>query len=101
MYVAEGLAQTCYLGYRDMPSGLGPEEMRFPSQGAQKWYPIYTDWISSHSRGVPPGVFKEPKVQPDENKRDYRNQRNSYLLRPEVFVPLTKVHIALTLRCAI
>ena len=87
LWVAEGLAQTCYLSYADQTSGLGPEEMLFTSQSS-KWYPEFQKWQNGGMvRGeFPPGVHKDEDLKPvkDSQKRDYTNRRNTYLLRPEV-----------------
>lgn len=88
LWVAEGLAQTCYISYRDQASGLGPEEMQFSDQG-KRWYPIYQEWLDNGGimRGeLPPGVHKDADLKPvtDSGARDYSNRKGSYLLRPEV-----------------
>ncbi|KAG8887664.1 hypothetical protein FRB98_009226 [Tulasnella sp. 332] len=83
LWIAEGLANTCYLSYMDQKSGLGPDEMQF-WMNSEKWYPKYKDWARWARAGdLPPGVVREPKVEKSTSKRDYANRKNTYLLRPE------------------
>ncbi|KAH8832926.1 glycoside hydrolase family 47 protein [Flagelloscypha sp. PMI_526] len=97
MWVANGLAETCYITYADMPSGLGPDEMIFQTHYADKsknpvlWFQALQSWKSSGARGIPPGVgTKKPVVYSlDEVRsglgrgRDYSIRKTAYLLRPE------------------
>ncbi|KAL1752167.1 glycoside hydrolase family 47 protein [Schizophyllum commune] len=64
MWAAEGLTETCWATYADMPSGLGPDGV-----------------------GVPPGARPVEPIPADVENRaqalDYRVRSNSWLLRPE------------------
>ncbi|KAG9017491.1 hypothetical protein FRB90_001084 [Tulasnella sp. 427] len=88
LWIADGLTQTCYISYADQASGLGPEEMQFV-RTSTPWYPQYKIWKKTSAarlRGaVPPGVKlpKDLKAERLAPKRDYRNRRDAYLLRPE------------------
>ncbi|TRM60794.1 glycoside hydrolase family 47 protein [Schizophyllum amplum] len=97
LWAAQGLAQTCWLSYADMPTGLGPDEMLFytnmPEQGAwgggwfapktaaggarpmtrtgggTLWVDALRSWKRSGARGVPPGVGdKTPVVYSKEDR---------------------------------
>ncbi|KIO32175.1 glycoside hydrolase family 47 protein, partial [Tulasnella calospora MUT 4182] len=88
LWIADGLTQTCYISYADQTSGLGPEEMQFV-RTSTLWYPQYKIWKKSsaarQSGAVPPGVKLAKDLRPEKSgpKRDYRNRRDAYLLRPE------------------
>ncbi|KAG8997169.1 hypothetical protein FRB93_000455 [Tulasnella sp. JGI-2019a] len=87
LWIAEGLANTCYLTYMDQRSSLGPDEMQF-WMNSEKWYPKYKKWLKSSSArrasgNLPPGVVKEPRVEKQLSRRDYSNRKHTYLLRPE------------------
>ncbi|KAL0955277.1 hypothetical protein HGRIS_004167 [Hohenbuehelia grisea] len=101
MWVAEGLAQTCYTSYADQPTGLGPEEMLFLSPGKDAdqgtlWIDVLERWRLSAPRTLPPGVGdKVPVVVTDEQRRqgsskfrDYALKKPGYLLRPETIESL-------------
>ncbi|KAL1715531.1 glycoside hydrolase family 47 protein [Schizophyllum commune] len=64
MWAAEGLTETCWATYADMPSGLGGDGV-----------------------GVPPGARRVEAIPADADNRaqalDYRVRSNSWLLRPE------------------
>lgn len=89
LWIADGLTQTCYISYADQISGLGPEEMQF-SRKSTLWYPQYKIWKKSgaarQNGALPPGVKLPKDLKPEKEgpKRDYRNRRDAYLLRPEV-----------------
>ncbi|KAE9399903.1 glycoside hydrolase family 47 protein [Gymnopus androsaceus JB14] len=111
MWAAEGLAQTCWLSYADMPTGLGPDEMLVYAQGDTRWgetldgfkdgggYPwmdAITKWKGSGARGAPPGVGdKTPVIYTETERlrgsgraRDYTIKKPGYLLRPETLESL-------------
>ena len=104
IWVASGLAQTCWLTYMDQATGLGPDEMSF-DPSSTKWIHAYREWEKMADTGTsglqrpdfPPGVGGEPMFISDSAKRDYTNKRTEYLLRPEVcgFFILT-IHLRLT-----
>ncbi|KZV97787.1 seven-hairpin glycosidase [Exidia glandulosa HHB12029] len=88
LWVAEGLAHSCWLMYADQPSGLGPELAGFDWWRADaregKWIKAVEEWRRVGSPGgKPPGVGDlAPPVKPGEAK-DYNIRVGSYLLRPE------------------
>lgn len=88
LWIADGLTQTCYISYADQTSGLGPEEMQFDRKSTL-WYPQYKIWKKSSAArqngALPPGVKLAKDLKPEKfgPKRDYRNRRDAYLLRPE------------------
>lgn len=107
MWAAEGLAQTCWLSYADMPTGLGPDEMLmhtagddrwgktvdgFKDGGGYLWMDAIEKWKASGARGAPPGVGdKTPVIYTETERlrgsgraRDYSIRKSGYLLRPEV-----------------
>lgn len=96
MWAAEGIAQSCYLSYRDMPSGLGPDEMLMYTEKdgtVYPWLDALDKWYTSGGRrGPPPGVDdKKPVVYKERDRllgsgrgRDYALKKTGYLLRPEV-----------------
>ncbi|KAL0565646.1 hypothetical protein V5O48_016374 [Marasmius crinis-equi] len=98
MWVADGLAQTCYLSYADMVTGLGPDEMQFrtTSREGYRWMDAVEKWRKSGSRGVPPGVgdkrpvrlTSQQRLRGDIKTRDYALKKNTYLLRPETLESL-------------
>ncbi|TCD69473.1 hypothetical protein EIP91_007599 [Steccherinum ochraceum] len=106
LWAAEGLANTCWILYREQEAGLGPDEVEFhntqfkyddgnPSVGyvkekrrkregllAGRWMEHVKEWESAgRPGGVPPGV-KDPKPVM-KGLRDYANKRREYFLRPE------------------
>jgi mannosyl-oligosaccharide alpha-1,2-mannosidase len=90
-WVAEGLANTCWLTYHDSKTGLGPDEVYFSSSGAVKWVDALKTW---NGEGVPPGIG-DGKQQP-ANQRDYTLRNSKYLLRPEVcisFLVFSRMHL--------
>ena len=93
LWMAEGLAETCYLTYADQASGLGPDEMYMTSQST-KWIDEYRKWESSGAsdKGTyPPGVKGvDLVVVKDSHQREYSNKTPNYLLRPEV-TPLISI----------
>jgi hypothetical protein len=101
MWAAEGLAETCYRTYADMPSGLGPDEMLFAETGSSPWMKTLKKWKSSGARGAPPGTAPVKSViySPEErllgaargHRRDYSMYSTKYMLRPEVCI-LTLLH---------
>lgn len=98
LWVADGVAQTCWLTYADQPTGLGPDEVVMSTSLTSEngkgylWIDALEKWKASGSRGVPPGVAdKKPVVYSERERltgsgrgRDYTMKRNAYLLRPEV-----------------
>lgn len=91
LWVARGLAQTCYLTYVDQPTGLGPDSMHMNSDG--KWMDHLARWESQGRPGnVPPGVAEIlPQKDGDQDYTVYAP--GNYLLRPEVrsFRPLSVI----------
>ncbi|KAG8897773.1 hypothetical protein FRB99_007932 [Tulasnella sp. 403] len=88
LWIAEGLATTCWLSYADQTTGLGPEEMLFTTS-SPKWYPEYTKWQNANKAtrsALPPGVHTNPPPVKEFLQREYTNRRDAYLLRPEVCV---------------
>ncbi|KAH8103862.1 glycoside hydrolase [Cristinia sonorae] len=110
LWAAEGLANTCWVLYRDHVSGLGPDEVEFHDTNFKfgfvdpegdesvgyvpetrrnrlglkqgKWVDHVKEWDrAGRPGGGPPGV-KDPKPMVDGLK-DYANTRHEYLLRPE------------------
>ncbi|KAJ6607001.1 glycoside hydrolase [Mycena sp. CBHHK59/15] len=76
-WVAEGIATTCWMTYADQASGLGPDEMHMtrppaPYSGG-KWTTVLADWEAAG----------RPAPTLDDNTRDYRADKTTYLLRPE------------------
>lgn len=112
MWAAEGLAETCYMTYADMPSGLGPDEVLFKTAnsksygmqpdgswavgGGERWMDAVDLW-KIKGRGPVPGTGdKEKKVYTEKERltgsgsgRDYAVKKSAYLLRPEVCLTLT------------
>ncbi|GAW05975.1 glycoside hydrolase family 47 protein [Lentinula edodes] len=111
MWAAEGLAQTCWLSYADMPTGLGPDEMvmhtagddrwgktvdGFKDGGGYLWMDAIEKWKASGARGAPPGVGdKTPVIYTETERlrgsgraRDYSIRKSGYLLRPETLESL-------------
>lgn len=80
-WVAEGLAYTCYISYRDQQSNLGPEILGMVT--GKRWIDDVTAWKASGRVGNPPGL-SEPPAEKDKTKRDYSNWDSKYMLRPEV-----------------
>ena len=90
--VARGIAQTCYLTYADMPSGLGADEVMMEPYVEGRFE--LGRWlnrvdISQRANGKSssiPGVTRlAPPLKPTEREaRDYVLKMPVYLLRPEV-----------------
>jgi len=109
LWAAEGLANTCWVLYKDHISGLGPDEVEFHSkfkfgvvdedgevsvgyvpEGRRKregllrgqWMEHVEEWErAGKPTRLPPGV-KDPKPVLN-GRRDYANRRHEYFLRPE------------------
>ncbi|KJA15404.1 glycoside hydrolase family 47 protein [Hypholoma sublateritium FD-334 SS-4] len=79
-WVAEGLAYTCYISYRDQKTNLGPEILGMVT--GKRWMDEVTAWKASGRVGNPPGL-SEPPAEKDKAKRDYSNWDSKYMLRPE------------------
>ncbi|KIK61619.1 glycoside hydrolase family 47 protein [Collybiopsis luxurians FD-317 M1] len=111
LWAAEGLAQTCWLSYADMPTGLGPDEMTMHTVGDDRWgetvdgfkegagylwIEAIDKWKRSGARGAPPGVGDKTPVIYSETERlrgtgrarDYALKKPAYLLRPETLESL-------------
>lgn len=91
-FVAEGIAETCWILYADQVSGVGPEEVRFEPYGgnddhqAGKWVNHFEKWKSDGRRTPwPPGVGPaKPVVGPTGTvNRDYYYNNDGWYLRPE------------------
>ncbi|KAK0467187.1 glycoside hydrolase family 47 protein [Desarmillaria tabescens] len=102
MWAAEGLAQTCWLTYADMRTGLGPDETHMRASvhsvlgEGHLWMDSMDRWKQSGARGIPPGVGDKPPVIYTEQQRlrggpggrDYAIKKPGYLLRPETIESL-------------
>lgn len=112
MWVAEGLAYSCWLMYAEGPYGLAPEEVMFErfDQGRlkpggewipmtegqdlrqdEKWFDAFERWQVEGSRNKPPGIpiddtwnVAQPLPNAASDRKDYFNLKEKYLLRPEV-----------------
>lgn len=114
MWVAEGLAYSCWLMYAEGPYGLAPEEVMFEqldhgrlrfdgvwtpktegegqeSRKDEKWYEAFEKWQVAGSRNKPPGIpiddtwnVAQPLPNAASDRKDYFNLKEKYLLRPEV-----------------
>ncbi|KAH7107963.1 seven-hairpin glycosidase [Auriculariales sp. MPI-PUGE-AT-0066] len=87
LWVAEGLAHSCYLMYADQASGLAPElavMQGWPDDWRKgKWLPHVEEWRRIGSPGgKPPGVGNLAAPW-KSGTRDYDIRVNSYLSRPE------------------
>ncbi|KAL1692193.1 glycoside hydrolase family 47 protein [Schizophyllum commune] len=103
MWAAEGLTETCWATYADMPSGLGPDgvgvvsvrsfvEWRGLGTGGgppTPWLVAVDKWERSGRPGgdKPPGARPVEPIPADVENRaqalDYKVRSNSWLLRPE------------------
>ncbi|KAF5355355.1 hypothetical protein D9758_006099 [Tetrapyrgos nigripes] len=99
LWAAEGIAETCWLTYADMPTGLGPDEVTMYTEKRSEgylWMDAMERWRASGSRGIPPGTGdKDPVVYTEQERlrggnrrRDYAIRRKKYLLRPETLESL-------------
>jgi mannosyl-oligosaccharide alpha-1,2-mannosidase len=87
-WAAQGIATTCWLTYADQASGLGPDEMTMTHPPMPytngKWTKHLAQWeADGRPGGVPPGLGN-PKPEKSDATRDYRADKSTYLLRPEV-----------------
>ena len=91
MAAAEGLATTCWLLYKEMPSGLGAEVTAMDPKSTL-WIDALEKWRQDGMQGPLPAL-NEKKVTPytqSEYDRtpttpwDYAVRRTDYFLRPEV-----------------
>lgn len=90
-WAAEGIATTCWLTYADQASGLGPDEMSMTrpvgSWTTGKWTTLLEEWeAAGRPGGVPPGLGRTSKPEHTAAARDYRADKTTYLLRPEVHI---------------
>ncbi|KAJ7289221.1 glycoside hydrolase family 47 protein [Mycena rebaudengoi] len=93
LWAAAGLAETCYMLYADMHTGLGPELVVM--HDGRRWIEAVDEWragmkglASFKSRPLPPGVGEGTKPVVDVEVgsgqgRDYSIRNSVYLLRPE------------------
>ncbi|KAI0730937.1 seven-hairpin glycosidase [Earliella scabrosa] len=90
MAAAEGLATTCWLLYKEMPSGLGAEATAMDPKSTL-WIDALEKWRQDGMQGPLPAL-NEKKVTPytrNEYDRtpttpwDYAVRRTDYFLRPE------------------
>jgi len=85
MWVAEGIAYTCWMSYADQATGLGPDEMkmdRWADDKQGRWMTHVERWEKEgRPGGVPPGLREVPPEKSE--KWDYHHQKTTYLLRPE------------------
>lgn len=88
-WAARGLAETCWVTYADMRSGLGPDEVAMAATGpageeGARWVDALAQWQRHGAAGtLPPGVG-EARAERDRSRRDYTLRKAAYLLRPEV-----------------
>jgi hypothetical protein len=120
LWAAEGLAHTCWVTYADMPTGLGPDEVRFRSpfhgteekaeherweKGEYKWTLALERWEEGGRKGKPPGTGQAGPVPvgATEEEREWTMVpgKEQYLLRPEVGFSPVHLHMAseLTFLC--
>jgi mannosyl-oligosaccharide alpha-1,2-mannosidase len=93
LWVAEGLAHTCWLTYADFGTGLGPDEVWFGAPvdekgevgpGGALWVDALAKWKEEGAVGQPPGTGQAPPKK-EFNEREYWVRSSNYLLRPEVY----------------
>jgi mannosyl-oligosaccharide alpha-1,2-mannosidase len=109
-YVAEGLANTCYILYADSLTGLGPEEVQFqPYNGvdnyeSSRWIHHLQKWEKRTSRksSKPPGLqtpVPYRRDNADSRHKDYYYTELSWLCRPQardhiyIFQPTNLLHL--------
>ena len=63
LWAAEGLAQTCWLTYADMPTGLGPDEMIFHTSMPEEGAGIGGGWFAPKTAGGSGSGSHRPKTQ--------------------------------------
>ncbi|KAL1700218.1 glycoside hydrolase family 47 protein [Schizophyllum commune] len=63
LWAAEGLAQTCWLTYADMPTGLGPDEMIFYTSMPEEGAGIGGGWFAPKTAGGSGSGSNRPKTQ--------------------------------------
>jgi len=91
---ALGLAESCWLLYKDTKTGLGPEDVLFDpfkpgDMQSGRFIEHYDAWVAAGRRGAGPIGFNPPP-KPMESRlylaqhRDYSVQHREYNLRPEV-----------------
>jgi hypothetical protein len=91
MWVAEGLAHSCWVMYADQASGLGPELAimdTWPGDWRDgRWMKHVEEWQrAGKPGGKPPGVKDLAPPVKDGERRDYRLRVATYLSRPEVCI---------------
>jgi len=108
-YVAEGLANTCYILYADSLTGLGPEEVRFQSYKgiddyeSGRWIHHLQEWEKrSRKSSKPPGLqtpVPQRRDNADSRHKDYYYTDRLWLCRPEarghkyIFQPTNLLHL--------
>lgn len=92
-FVAEGLAETCWVLYADQATGLGPEEVRFTPYGGEddyqsgRWIHHLKDWeLGGRKTPWPPGVgpAQPSSGPPGATSKEYSYNNGAWYLRPEV-----------------
>jgi mannosyl-oligosaccharide alpha-1,2-mannosidase len=92
--VTHGLAESCWLTYKDSKSGLGPEDVLFDpfeprDMNSGLFIPHYDAWVAAGRKGAGPVGF-DPLPTPMANRfflakyRDYSVKLPEHRLRPEV-----------------
>ncbi|KIM34447.1 glycoside hydrolase family 47 protein [Serendipita vermifera MAFF 305830] len=91
--VAHGLAESCWLTYKDSPSGLGPEDVLFNpflprDMDSGRFIKHYDAWATTGRKGAGP-IGLNPLATPVKSRifqgvqRDYSIKLPDYKLRPE------------------
>ncbi len=93
MAAAEGLATSCWLLYKEMPAGVGPEVANMEPDSSL-WIEALERWRRDGQKGPLPGLNEKTPIPYTHDQLfktpakpwDYAVRRADYLLRPEVSV---------------
>ncbi|KIY68040.1 glycoside hydrolase family 47 protein [Cylindrobasidium torrendii FP15055 ss-10] len=80
-WAATGLAETCWMMYADMPTGLSPDEIAVDKANVRPWLEVLAEAKRKGSDKIPGTSRVKPQL--DASKRGYRIKRGDYILRPE------------------
>ncbi|KIY72384.1 glycoside hydrolase family 47 protein [Cylindrobasidium torrendii FP15055 ss-10] len=80
-WAAEGLAETCWMMYADMPTGLSPNEILVNKDDVRPWLEVLAKSASNGSTTIPGLSRCEPQQFPQ--RRGYKVKDGKNLLRPE------------------